>query len=58
MPRINFSICLGVALLQSVTCRWMYYNAKTLEIRVLEHAQRCESCKELSLVENEEQTGT
>jgi hypothetical protein len=22
---------LGVALLQSATCRWMYYNAKTLE---------------------------
>ena len=41
---------LGVALLQSATCRWMYYNAKTLEIRVLEHAQRCESCEELSLV--------
>jgi len=28
----------------------MYYNAKTLEKRVLEHAQRCESCEELSLV--------
>ena len=42
---------LGVALLQqSATCNWMYYNAKTLAIRVLEHAQRCESCEELSLV--------
>ena len=27
-----------------------YYNAKLLEIRVLGHAQRCESCEELSLV--------
>jgi hypothetical protein len=38
----------GVALLRSATCRWMYYNAETVEIRVLEHAQRCESCEELS----------
>ena len=36
--------------ISQTTCRWMYYNAKTLEIRVLEHVQRCESCEELSLV--------
>ena len=49
---------LGDALLQSATCRWMYYNAKTLEMSVLEHAQRCKSREELSLVvANEEQTG-
>jgi len=28
----------------------VYYNAKTLEKRVLDHAQRCESCEELTLV--------
>jgi len=33
----------------------MYYNAKTIEVRVLEHAQRYESCEELS--KSEQQTG-
>ena len=42
---------LGVALLQYATCRGMYYSFMALEMRVLEHAQRRESCEELSLAE-------